>query len=122
MFEEAPQSTMNFTYDSLVLFGDLPTLPGTYNSSFTEDDGITKDFLKGKALTTEISLCLNENEVKILGLSEGVKFKEFKRTRLKFQLTGLENKEFISNKKSLPIKEGFVEIKNCGENFDVLLK
>lgn len=118
-YVSAPESTMGYAPELLVLHVFLPEQDGEFYSELHEDDGLTLAFSRGDYYRTVFRLARRGASVSIAAAVTGRGYAEFRRRALRLVLHGFGGSELALNGRALRVEDGVVEIENQAEDFTI---
>jgi alpha-glucosidase len=117
MWPEAPDSTMGYFPEAIVLHVFLPKDDGEWESVLHEDDGTTFGFRDGRYLRTTFQVRRTGSEVTIRATTSGEGFPEFARKRFAIQIHGAFRGAELRDVPIALDQTGQFEFANSGQPF-----
>ncbi|APR79123.1 Alpha-glucosidase [Minicystis rosea] len=116
-YATAPESTMGYAPELLVLHVFIPDEDGELVSELHEDDGLTKAFARGAYYRTTFRVVRRGASITMTATVTGQGFPEFRRSALRLVLHGFKGRDITLDGRSLRVENGVVEIANRAESF-----
>jgi alpha-glucosidase len=120
-YASAPESTMGYAPEQLVLHVFVPDEDGEFQSELHEDDGLTLAFSRGACYRTTFRLARRGAAVSLSAVVTGGGYAEFRRRALRLVLHGFSSGEVTLNDRQLRVEAGVVEFENRAEDFTLSL-
>jgi alpha-glucosidase len=114
---EAPESTMGYHPEEIILHIFVPQEDGVTRSMLQEDDGLTFAFRRGGFVRTDFTLERRGSRIVLRANATGSGYPEFARRRFVLKLHGIFSGSMILDGSAVRLYGDSMVLANTGENF-----